>query len=391
MFEAENRPATWAGYNQDSINGIVARFCDPPFHCAVYFVPNTEGTIFPIVKVPGGHRVPVRARRSGPDGNIVRQNDIYVRKPGPRSEVPRSAQEWDDLLSRCQENRRDEMLAYITGLLTGHIPRGQAQDVEERLDQWIQTCFDRWSALIAPLPADVGPRFPHGYYNFAYGITGEIRERTLGELPAVLRRSVVRHTGWPPFWYPTREGIEPYPVDGAVECWLGGDARTPPERRDAAHADFWRISPEGCAYLLRGHQEDSGDLDRAGRRTVAPGTVFDITLPVWRAGETLLQAERLSQNLFEGRSTIRFVAIYTGLDGRSLASVANRNRLLGRAYVSREESISVQTCVESSAIGANLPEIVHHLLTPLYALFGFFELPTQLVADELARMRANNF
>ena len=386
MVAAANSPDTLNRYNQDSINGIVQKYCDPPFHCAVHLV-NHEGTTFPVVKIPGGHRVPVRARRSGPDEDIVRMNAIYVRKPGPRSEPPQSGQEWEDLLARCQWNRRDELLGHIRDLLTGTVRKAELATDEERLDRWITASFDRWSALTDMLPADVGPRFPHGYYNFAYQVVGDARQTTLSQLPDVIRTSIVRHSGWPPFWYPTREGITPYPVDGAVECWLGGDTDTPAEKRDSATADFWRITPDGCAYLLRGHQEDSGQLQWAGQGTVAPGTVFDVTLPVWRVGETLLQAERLASNLFEGPTNIRFAAEYTGLQDRSLVSI-NERRYVSDGLVSRQESISLQTHVESKAIGPNLPEIVHPLLAPLYELFGFFELPMELVANELTRMRA---
>ena len=221
--------------------------------------------------------------------------------------------------------------------------------------------FDRWSALIDPLPADVGPRFLHGYYNFAYEIVGDVRQTTLAQLPDVIRASAVRYTGWPPFWYPTREGIKPYPVDGAVECWLGDDTERPLERLDTHHSDFWRISPDGCAYLLRGYQEDSGNLESAGRGTVAPGKVFSVTLPIWRLGETLLQAERLAANLFEGPTTIRFAAKYTGLQGRSLVSI-DGTRDIWDGRVSRQESISLQTARRSDGSLKKIIRSKHSLL-----------------------------
>ncbi|MBO6636893.1 MAG: hypothetical protein JJ920_08190 [Roseitalea sp.] len=390
IVEAEGRPATLDSYSQDLINGIVQSYCDPPFHCSVHIVPSPTGALFPMVIVPGGHRVPVRARRAGPNGNIVTNNAIYVRKPGPRSETPQSAQDWDDLLGRCLRNRRDEMFDQIRDLITGAVPQVEQPAEPARLDEWIRASFERWQGLTEPLPANVGPRLSHGRYSFAYEIVGEPENIAPARLPELLRASVVRHTGWPPFWYPTRDGIEPYPIDGTVECWLGGDPKTPVDQRDPAHSDFWRIDPTGLAFLLRGFQEDGMEAERPGRAAIAPATVFDITLPVWRIGETLLHARSLAANLFEGATTIRLVATYEGLSGRSLVSIDN-SRHVWEGRVAYQDSITLSTHVDAQAIEPNLPEIVHPLLSPLYALFDFFELPMQLVVDELARMRAGNY
>lgn len=390
FVEAEERPVTLDSYSQDLINGIVQNYCDPPFHCAVHIVANPAGAVFPIVIVPGGHRVPVRARRAGPNGNTIQNNAIYVRKPGPRSEAPQSAQDWDDLLARCLRNRRDEMFDQIRDLITGAVPQVERAPEPARLDEWIRSGNARWRNLIEPLPEGVGPRLLHGRYFIAYEIGGERRQITPARFPEVLRASVVRHTGWPPFWYPTRAGIEPYPIDGVVECWLGGDPQTSPEERDAAHSDLWRIHPDGLAFLIRGYQEDGGEAQRPGRAQVQPASVFDITLPVWRIGEALLHAKSLADRLFEGPTTIRFVASYEGLAGRSLASINNR-RHIWEGRVSRQDSITLNTHIDAQAIDTNLPEIVHPLLSPLYALFDFFELPMQLVVDELTRMREGNF
>lgn len=390
IVEAEGRPATLDGYSQDLINGIVKNYCDPHFHCAAHIVPSPAGALFPIVVVPGGHRVPIRARRAGPSGNTVRNNAIYVRKPGPCSETPQSAQDWDDLLSRCLRNRRDEMFDQIRDLITGTVPQVEQAAEPARLDEWIRTSFDRWHGLVEPLPADVGPRLPHGRYCFAYEIIGERQQIAPAHIREVLRASVVRHTGWPPFWYPTRDGIEPYLLDGAVECWLGSDSQKTVEERDAARSDFWRIDPAGLAFLLRGFQEDGMDAQRSARQPVAPATVFDITLLVWRIGETLLHARSLAANLFDGPTTISFIATYEGLTGRSLVSIDNR-RDVWEGRVARQKAITLSTNVNAQAIDSNLPEIVHPLLSPLYALFDFFELPMQLVVDELARMRAGNY
>lgn len=282
------------------------------------------------------------------------------------------------------------MFDQIRDLITGAVPQVEHTPEPARLNEWITQSRQRWSELTGQLPEGAGPRMPHGRYYFAYEVAGERQQIAPAQFPEVLRRSVVRHTGWPPFWYPTRAGIEPYPIDGAVECWLGGDPQTPPKVRDAAHSDFWRIHPDGLAFLLRGYQEDSMEAQRPGRAPVPPASAFDITLPVWRTGEALLHARSLAASLFEGPATIRFVAVYEGLAGRSLVSIDNR-RHVWDGRTARQDSVTLQTNIDAQAIDPNLPEIVHPLLSPLYALFDFFELPMQLVVDELARMRAGNF
>lgn len=390
IVEAEGRPITLDGYSQDLINGIVQNYSDPSFHCAVHIVANPVDRVFPIVVVPGGHRVPVRARRAGPNGNTVQNNAIYIRKPGPRSETPQSAQDWDDLLARCLQNRRDEMFDQIRDLITGAVPQVEQPPEPARLNEWIGSGRARWKDLVGALPDGVGARLPHGRYCIAYEIVGERRQMAPARFPEVLRASVVRHTGWPPFWYPTRAGIEPYLIDGSVECWLGGDPQTSLGDQDAAHSDFWRIHPDGLAFLLRGYQEDGSDVQRSGRPPTPPASVFDITLPVWRIGETLLHARSLAANLFEGPTTIKFVANYEGLAGRSLVSINNR-RHIWNSRIAHQDSISLNTHIDAQAIEPNLPEIIHPFLSPLYALFDFFELPMQLVVEELTRMRGGNF
>lgn len=386
IAEANGRPAQLDGYSQDLVNGIVQSYCDPSFHCAVHIVPNPVGALIPIVIVPGGHRVPVRARRAGPKEKIIAKNAYYIRKPGPRSETPQSAQDWDDLLGRCLQNRRDEMLDQIRDLILGAVPQGEQPTEPARLDGWIKECWERWRNLVEPLPANVGPRLIHGRYCFAYEITGERLDVAPSHIPKVLKDSVVHHTGWPPFWYPTRNEIEPYPIDGTVECWFPRDTRTPVEERDAARSDFWRIHPNGLAFLINGFQEDGVEAQCLRHDRVEPGKVFDISIPVWRVGETLLHAKNLANYLFVGPTTIRFVAIFEGLEGRSLISIDGR-RDVSVKRVAHQNDIKLDKRVDVQSIDPNLPEIVHPLLSPLYALFNFFELPMKLVADELGKMR----
>jgi hypothetical protein len=314
----------------------------------------------------------------------VHQHAIYIRRPGPKSEIPQNSQDWDELLARCLAARRDELLERVRDLLTGAVnPAATAiPDVNEDLENWINVCVDRWHALVDQLPTEDRRRCPDGFHWFAYQVRGDLKKLSGPEFLSVLRDSVARFTGWPPFWVPTRQGITPYMSGGSVECWLGRDGE-----KDPSHSDFWRVSPEGFAFLLRGYEEDSPEV--GSRSGVGPGTLFDRTLPVWRNGEVLLHAESLASNLSadQGSTVLAYRVRYQGLRGRRLASVSGR-RHVWEDRISHEDEITLATTVEANSVSPNLPEIVRPLLSPLYALFDFVELPERMVQEELARMRS---
>jgi hypothetical protein len=114
---AAGRPASLAAYNRDRINGIVEKYLDPLVHCQVHHVEAPDGMDYPLIVVPGGHRAPVMAKRDGPSGGEVRQRAIYIRRAGPKSEEPRTAQEMSELFDRCFSNRRDEVGDLIRSIL----------------------------------------------------------------------------------------------------------------------------------------------------------------------------------------------------------------------------------------------------------------------------------
>ncbi|MFT3907010.1 MAG: hypothetical protein QM718_11945 [Steroidobacteraceae bacterium] len=151
-----------------------------------------------------------------------------------------------------------------------------------------------------------------------------------------------------------------------IECHIGD------RDNDAAHADFWRVSDHGELFLVRGYVEDTMANER--QRADQPGTVFDLTLPVWRVGECLLFIERLANALGAGDSTVSVRVEWTGLHGRELT----------------ERQVSRAT-VEVSAIASSLVEIVSGLTSPIFSLFDFFQPPLRLVSEELGRMQRREF
>lgn len=193
--------------------------------------------------------------------------------------------------------------------------------------------------------------------------------------------SRIRLTGWTPFWWPTREEIQPRPAGDVIEAWLG----QPGQQRwfhDAAHSDFWWAHPEGKLFLLRGYIEDS-----IGQ--VQPATGIDITLPIWRVGEILLYAARLAQEFGEDTEILARCR-YTGLRHRRLISIEPR-QAVSDAYRSVDDDVVLEEQIPTNRIEDNLVEVIHPLLLPLYERFSFYELPVFLVTQELERLRSSRF
>lgn len=376
---ASKRPVTLDCYSQDAINAIVQNYAEPPFHCSVHHVAHPMSGVHPVIGVPGGHRVPIRAKRAGPNNQVVQQHAVYTRRPGPKSEQPLSARDWDELFARCLDARRDELLDRIRDLLTGK-PSADNSVGLPRLDQWAADSLNIWQKRLETLPADSPSRCPHGFFTFAY-IFDSVKRLGFAQLRDVLR-DAPSLTGWNVWWVPTRHAISPSIVDGAIECWLGGDTSEHQDTRDASHSDFWRVSPDGFAFLLRGYQEDGEHAARAG---IKPGTVIDVTLPIWRVGEALLHAAYLGSRL--DASAVSFSARYTGLSERRLTQWTDPMSYAWAAGTSKEDTVAGSAHVSLEEIGANLVEIVQSVLSPFYERFDFTRLPAEVVQHELNKLR----
>lgn len=378
----EQRPSNLSLYNQDLVNGIIQSYADPAFHCQVHHVVDPQsGGLFPIIVVPGGHRVPIRARRDGPNQKHVRLNSYYIRRPGPKSEQPQTAQEWDQLIGRCVRANREDLVDQLRLLLLGLDSNRSAVNAEEqakqRLESWITESRRRWQSLVDSRSTDgVSKRFRHGVWTAAYSVLGDFPRPPLQDLMAILQQARGHETGWVPWWVPTRNEIKPYPFDGLVECWLV-DGSYP----DPAHSDFWRASPEGMMYLLRGYQEDSRP------QTTEPGTVFDLTLPIWRVGECLLHAEQFARLLGEPSAPVLFSFTFQGLAGRVLTSWASPERYLSIDRKARQGEVTSTLQIEANTISTVLPEAVLTIVRPLYEIFEFFSPSPDMLQQELARMR----
>lgn len=383
---ATPRPVDLAAWSQDSIQAVIARYVDPGIQCRVWHRahPHT-GEVYPIIAVPGGHRIPVRAKAGSPDGKRLVPHRIYIRRPGPSSEEPRTLEEWDRFFERIVQNRQAELLDAMRAIMAGILPKASHTEptLPERLHTFAFDSVERWERLVAKIPDGSPPRFPNGYYDVALAIDGDFDRKSLSELRDIVRSAVRNHSGWPPFLTLLRDPFRPRPIDGSVECWVGPDIDGSYDK--PAHHDFWRISPGGFLFTRRGYPEDGG------YRNEPPGTTFDITTATRRLGETVLQGLYIAQRLNARDANLLCQARWTGLAGRHLVSHGNPNRWIAGRSTSAQEQYEASEAVALAGLPAALPDLVHAMLAPLYQLFDFFELRKQLVVEELRALQDGRF
>jgi len=376
---SQPHPVAMKRYTTDAINAAINRYADPHIHCDVVHLPHPEtGNEHAFVVVPGGHAVPVMAAK-GTDGHILSQK-VYIRKPGPMSEEPFTADEWRTLLDRCVRANRDSLLEAIRAIVQGRPLEAAQQEQIDRLLEFTDASRDQWKARLEPLPKNDPARFLRGYYEQSFQLVDVEPAPGLRELRERLERaSQVRLTGWGPFVYMDRRPIGPVPVGNAIEAWVGH----PDERfRDGRHSDFWRATPNGLLYQIRSYDEDFTDKAK-------PGTVIDYTIPIWRIGETLLYVARLAK-LFGDDPEVLIRVKYVGLKGRKLRSIFEA-RYLSYDRECFVDTVSLEGRARGSAIEDNLDELLHTLLRPLYDAFDFSPLSPQTVSAEIAKYRNSRF
>jgi hypothetical protein len=377
------RPDDIPATAQDAVNAAIQRFATPEFHCEVHIVRHPEtGVVHPVIVVPGGMTEPVMSKRDCHD--VIAQNRVYIRKPGPRSEEPQTGEEWRALLRRCVQNGREDMLDSIRAIVSGRVePVAPVPSAAAELHGFAEAGRLRWQELTADLPEGDEARFPHGYYEMAFKLIGAEPAPTLVELRNRLQMAQrIRLTGWTTFLDMNRPEWAPYLHEDFIEAWVG---RTVDREwlRTSAHCDFWRAARDGKLYTIRGYSED-GIPDK-----VPPGAAIDLTIPVWRVGEGLLFAARFAET-FEGVESIAVDCTFTGLQDRYLTSVDGMRAMFGDRH-SRTDTVSLVGQPTVQQVQDNLAEVMQALLSPLYERFDFFEAPFELFDTELNKLRRGRF
>lgn len=262
--------------------------------------------------------------------------------------------------------------------IVGLLSEGRTLDLQEQFENEAER---RWNDLVQSLPQRAPACMPRGAYVISYKIDG-VALSTNDDLLDRLSRADKKYTGWPCFWLPTKKSLKAYPFDHGMECWLG---KPDSEKmfEDPAHSDFWRVTRDGRFFMKRGYEEDSSE-------TLEPGTIFDVTLPVWRVGEALLHAYNFAEAAdVSPKNRLSFRVQYHGLSHRELKAWANPNITLFENQRASVDAVSQKISAEVGTIESRLVELVTEILNPLYRVFELFELPRATITSELSRLKAN--
>lgn len=377
------RPATFQAWSQDEANAAIGRYADPKFQVGVYTLQHPQtGHEHLIVAVPGASTAPIMSTRDC-EGAIVKHR-CYIRKPGPISEEPKTGSEWRALIDRCVRSSREDMLDAIRAIVVGVPLSAPTTDQEtQRFSDFIEGARSRWRELVDPLPPDAKPRLPLGHYEIAIAFPEIEPAKSLNELrDRLAHASRVKLTGWPTFLeMPTRDWA-PYVQDDFIEAWVGKPIREDGLTREPARCDFWRADRFGYLYTIRGYTED-------GTTRFEPGTCIDVALPVWRIGETLLFALRLSEVL-PNADQVLVKCHFTSLKGRVLESLSGLRAEFGEGR-SQSDEVKLSATTTVGQLRDNLVEVLHALLAPLYERFDFMQLPISLVQEELQALQARRY
>ena len=379
---ARPKPEAMPVVTQDDINAAVSRYATPQLHCRLHLVEHpVVSSVHPMIRVPGGD-VPVMSRRDQSDTGLG-QYKVYVRKPGPKSEEPQTAEEWRILLDRCVRARREDMLDAIRGIVLGRVEESDLDHTAVQLQGFMDSSREHWMALVKDGPMDAPYRFPNGRYEVAIGLVGAQPPIGLAELKDRLAVAQgVQESGWPPFMEIGVEELNPYPSEDSIDAWIGRPLANK-VFNDPSHADFWRASPSGQLYIIRGYWEDGVEWANTSQRN--SGAILTINISVIRIWECLRFASRFMR-AFGDVEEVVVRCRYTGLSGRTLIDSLEPAFSIRRG-VSQVDEVPLTGQFALRQLEDNMPEVLRHLMAPLFERFSFFQLTVAHVQNIVDRYR----
>ena len=382
----KQRPSDLARYSGDDVGAAINKYAEPELEPLLVFENHPDtGEEYAFVEISAGMQQPVFAKKQF-DGEIDKLA-CYIRKPGPpRSEVPHTAQEWRDLMTRCVRASRGSMLDSIRIIMDGRpTDTTPTPSEEDQLREFMRTSNERWQERLEEEGTDEDDvaRLQHGYWAFAFSLLEVPTWSNREELRNALKRAKPGYNTRL-FTQDIKPGLAPYPVEGGIEAWLGNPRW---RRHSAPHgSSFWRATLGGQFYHLEGFYEDYEWESRT--KQTEPGTRHYKDCSLQLHAMMMRLAARLA-GAADDAAEIVICSEFTGLKGRYLTGSqawwspeGDGRKCSNSAVVLQPRRFSLQQ------IDDNLVECLYDFLQQFYEMFNFAGLNKGWV--ESAVDRANN-
>ena len=374
MTPAGPQPAESGPYDQDSLTGIVRRYLIPTFEVAVYrVVASATGTSHPIVWVPSHEAVPVCSRRSGPkkagEAVGIEEATHYTRAPGPESVPATTPAHWGPIIRRCVIHERKALLAGLEPLLRA--PGGPVGEPGEALRRWHEAAHGKF--LEAAGTDREGDCLKRAHYQFSYRIDVAGGERLsmvglvdeLWKVGNEVRKFV--NSGWPMFgiYYSGEMPRSTFDPGLGDDEFLEVDLVSADGMR-LGLADFWRVSPEGMATLLRAYQEDRTP-GWGYAKGANPGTWLWPLGTAREIAEMIRHACALAER-FEAPETVSFRVEWSGLRDRCLLDPDSPYFAMHRVTAREDRCVFAKT-VPVAGLAEGWAELTAEMLSRVLRMF----------------------
>lgn len=371
--EATPKTGDLEKYSQDNICNIVEKYLMPSFQCEVENVKPINGQyVHPVIIVPGDHRTPIWARKGSSDNKRLRNDKVYVRRPGGHSEPARTQDDWEKLIERLVRARQSEVLHAVRGVLEGPKTKNDIP-LKTKLDGWDKESYGAWSAIVDNLPVSDSRRLESGHWTISFYI--ENFSASITDLNSTIRDKLQLKNGWPPFAHLPNH-LSPEPKGEVIETWLGktqngGDDLMP------EYGDYWRVSTDGYGFILRPFWEDT-EYYLHGRFPKPDGPFFDWQIPIYRVAEILKFIGKLGGIFSDSASAFHVLLQYFSMNGRSLEN-HNFGMQTRRGLACKQDKLVSEYSGRIGELDLNLEEVTFSLLVPIFEQFEFAELQKELV------------
>jgi hypothetical protein len=392
---AASQPTALETYNRDGMASVIDRYLTPAFQCDAWVgSPTGSHEACIVVRVPSHGAIPICAKANGPEvkGKIegIRKGQHYIRVPGPKSIAIEAPEQWQALIHRCVLAQRETLLGSI-----GHLFRSPTVPrPAPNFRAWHEAMRARFLAEIKRHPHAWPVPLEANHFQLSYRIVergGHSGLDSTDLLEAIrLANEQVRNlvwTGWSMFYIFSRPEIAPRRLidDGSGEETEAIETSLVDETTfETTLPDFWRITGDGRATLVRAYREDRSTRPVLAAEGLYPGSWLAPRELVRDVFEFASHAKELAK-AFSRAARVEFRCSWFGLRGRRIGDFNPGVEWNLRTCHAEERTSCTTASIEELA--ADSESVAMELYGPVLRLFDGLELGRAWLEKEKPRFR----